>query len=443
VAVQLAKRTHQLPKAVAARRLGAWLVIVGFVLSQFVEFTVSNIGGFDISVQKLVALAVFPAAFILIGHIRFSRTLVTFAILMILANSAAYAVGSDISDPELLSANVVVLIGFLGATLLFTALSQDRREFATLGRVWAVFAAISSLIVIGQVGGILPLWAVSGEALGMRAAEAGSLYRGTGLRFDPNYEALALVIGLVFARFYMRRIRFLTILLIMLGIAGTFSRMGFIAAALILVTASPVQAWVERKAFARALIKALGYIVSLITISIGFYMAVPDNIRSYINLRVAQLSGVIHTPVYEGTATGITSAEERVWLLHAAVQVISQHFAFGVGAYREPEFLYYATGVDKTAHNTYLEAVLIGGVIGIFALCLYIFAVTRALYRSRLRTVNPTDRSSILMVVYAFAFMAAFLTMNYNSILWFPLVITLAYAESTSPNRRKKQHASP
>ncbi len=437
MAVRIAAKDHQhWSGTLSVRRLGALLVVLSFVMSQFVEFTLLKIGGFDFSVQKLVALVVFPVAFALMGHLRISLTLTAFALLMILSNSAAYFAERNLLDPELLSANVTVITGLVGATILYTALTQDRKEFSTLGRVWVAFAAVTSVIVLGQAVGLLPLWAVSAEALGLRATEGGGLYRGTGLRFDPNYQALVLVLGVIFARFYVKRMRFLVVLLIMLGILGTFSRMGFIVAALALVAAAPIQAWSERRDVGRAMLKALSWAAFLAAVFAGLYLAASENVRSYIDLRVEELSGAVAAPVPGGMAAGITSAEERVLLFDTAVGVISQNFVLGVGAYRAPEFFDALTSIDKTVHNTYLEMLLSGGLIGTLALLVYVISVVRALSRGRSTGGDSGDRGPILVLISAFALMAVFLTMNYNSILWFPLVIALAHAKPSSLNRR-------
>jgi hypothetical protein len=142
------------------RMLGIWLVVVSFVLAQFVEFTLLDLDGFDVSLQKIIALIIFPIAFVLMGHIRVCLPLLVCVGVLILTNSAAYLAELDPLNVTLLSANVTIVSGFLGAAILYTALRQDVSGFYILGRVWVAFAVVTSILVLGQSIGLLPIWAV-------------------------------------------------------------------------------------------------------------------------------------------------------------------------------------------------------------------------------------------------------------------------------------------
>ena len=114
------------------RPLGIWLVVATFVLSQFVEVTFFSVGEFVVSLQKALAMSLLPLAFVLIGYIRKSAPLLVFAAALSLSYSLAYAADGDFGDPRLLTANVTAATGFVGATLLYTALTDSNRAWRTL-----------------------------------------------------------------------------------------------------------------------------------------------------------------------------------------------------------------------------------------------------------------------------------------------------------------------
>jgi O-antigen ligase len=429
-------------RAIAPLRLvGAWVVIFGFVFTVFVEFTtevtIYGIGSFDVSIQKIVAAVIFPLGVLLMGHIRISLSLVILAGVMILANSAAYVIHLVPIDSELLSLNVDVVSGFVGAIALYTALTQSESSFSILGRVWAAFAAGTSIIIVGQTLGLLPLWAVPADELEGRVAEVGGLMRGTGLQFDPNYQALALVIGIIVTRFYVTKARNVVALVIALGLIGTFSRMGLLIAGLAWVLAPAIAARASGKGGSIAFSKVFGAAVVLTLLSIGFYTFAPQSIQLYLELRMSELSAAYDFLAAGASTTpiGINSAEQRILLFTTALHIFSQNYLFGVGASRAPDYLSAYTGWDKTVHNTYLDELLIGGLLGALAIALYVAFIVYALFRSRRAREDASRRSFVVTLLFAFGLLALFLTLNYNAIMWFPLVITLAHWRLCLPDR--------
>ena len=410
------------------RALGVWVAVVGFVFTQFVDVTLFTAGGLDVTVQKVAALIFFPLALGLMGQLVLSTPLLILGSVLIVANSAAYVVKSDLFDPMLLSANATVLTGLAGAIVLYTALTRSEVGFSALGRTWSFFAAVTSIIVLGQAAGLLPLWTVAGEALEARAAGVGGLYRGTGFKFDPNFQALVLAIGVVFTRFYVHKLKNAISLLILLGIVGTFSRMGLLVA-ILAWTAIPIfRAWASRTGRGVAPLKVIVTATIPAVALIGVYVLSPQEVRSFFDQRVDELAGAYSYLVAgaPGSSVGMNSAEERILLLRASLEVLSQNYLYGIGANKTIQFLYPIVGVDRVAHNTYLEELLIGGLLGALAIALYVAFVARALIRSHRARGDANRRSFTLALIFAFGMIGAFLTFNHNAILWLPLVVALA-----------------
>jgi hypothetical protein len=432
MATQQVRSSVRSSDTVLVRLFGAWMVIVAFVFTQFVEFTILEGGSLDLSLQKAVGLVVFPVAFTLMGYIRISLLLISLACLMLLANSAAYVVNFSFLDPELLSANVSVLSGLFGATALYTALTHWEGGFSVLGRVWAVFAVVTSIIVVGQTFGLVPLWAVPSEELGYRITEVGGLIRGTGLRLDPNYQAFVLVLGLVFTRFYTARMKSVFALIIALGVVGTFSRMGLLAAFFVWITAPAFEALVRRKGWSTTFLKPLVTVATLGLLLSGFHTLIPQSVQLYSEQRISDVSEAISylaagpstTPL-----TGTTSAENRMLLFIGALTIFFQNGVFGVGANKTDDFMNAIIGIPASVHNTYLEWLVVGGVLGVLTVVFYIAFIVRVLRQSSQAEKDASRKSFVLTFLFAFGLMAWFLTLNYNSIMWLPLVIALAHGK--------------
>jgi O-antigen ligase len=421
---------------VLVRILGAWMVIVAFVFTQFVEFTIHEVGSLDLSVQKIVGLVVFPVALTLMGYIRIPLLLISIACLMLLANSAAYVLNLAFLNPDLLSANVGVLTGFFGAIALYTALTHREGRLSVLGRVWVAFAVVTSIVVLGQTFGLLPLWAVPSEELAYRMTDVGGLIRGTGLRLDPNFQAFVLVLGLVFTRFYIARMKLVFALIIALGIVGTFSRMGLLAAFLVWVAAPAVEAFVRRKGW------SINFLISFVTIAIigllfgGLFAVAPQGVQLYIELRISDVSEALSHPAAGSVMdlTGTTSAEDRRLIFVSALSIFFQNFVFGVGAYNVEDFMNATIGIPAPVHNTYLEWLVVGGLLGVLTVALYIAFIVWVLRQSGRAEEDAGRKSFVLTFLFAFGLMALFLTLNYNSIIWLPLVVALAHGKwSTQP----------
>ena len=442
------------------RALGVWVAIVGFVFAQFVEQDILwLLLPISISLNKIVVLVIFPLAFALMGYIRIALPLIAIASVMILANSAAYVENLDVLNPDpttppmpLLSANATVVVGFLTATMLYTALAQSDRSFLILGRVWVAFAAVTSLVVVGQVFGLLPLWAIlsddASQIGGLAIAEAVGLYRGIGFKLDPNYQALVLVLGIVFARFYVfSKFRLIVALVITAGLVGTFSRMGLFVAALAWVFASVIKARTNRRdANTVPLLTLLGTVTILALMSIGFYYLAPPEVQSYLELRITETSSAFRSLAAGGSPAQpeMASTNTRILMVATALRIFSDYYLVGVGAYRQSEAMDAYTGVDQTLHNTYLDQLVTGGLLGVLVIILYITLVVRALSQYQGEGEDAARRKRcVLTLIFAFSLLACFLTLNYYSIVWFPLVIALAHHKLSLSTAIEGRYAGP
>lgn len=409
--------------------LGAKIAIFTFVFTQFVEVSLFSIGDFVVSLQKATAIILYPIAWLFMGRIRVNKYLTAFFLSLLISYTIAY-ISKGIITPEVGAAVVTVLVGFLGAVVLYTALALNaQRNIQVLAKIWIFFSVITALLTFLQSLGLLPLFTVPDTYIRGREAIAG-LYRGTGLKFDPNFQSLMLAIGLVFTFFYHLKswIRFVLQSVIVLGILGTFSRMGLFLAVLTLVFGPILQLLGNRKRFLRALAEATAYAVIVLMIAVLLYAWGPVSIRTYLEQRFNSLGGGIAI-LFSGENTRIaghlSSAEVRALLAKAALTLALHHWLVGVGAYQTERVIFEFIGIPNVAHNTYLELFLIGGLWGLLSIFLYAWIVTRGLRKRPLAYVR-FYRNSLLILTMVFAVTGFFLSLTYNSVIWLPLTISLA-----------------
>jgi O-antigen ligase len=416
--------------------LGAQLVVFTFVLAQFVD------GTLDLLLQAISALIIFPLAFLLMRHVRISILLVQFGVALVAANSAAYVVRGDFYNLDLLRGNFFALSGFVTAILLYTALTQYEEAFSLLGRLWVAFAVVASVLAILQAMGFMPLWSVPEDELGYRMVGAFGLYRGTGLKGDPNFQAFMLIFGAVFARFYVKKFQLAVILIIMLGILATFSRMGILVAILVLLAAPMIQARISRQKSSAASIRALGSAVLLAVAGVLTYVFAPQSVQLYLAERAGYILRAYHF-LATGHPTNLDSAGQRIQLFTAGVDILPENFLFGLGAYGTPEAIKAVSGVAGYAHNAYLDMLLMGGLWGALVLASYFILLRHALIRSYHAQENKHRRSLIATLLLAFFLVGFFLDVSHNSILWLPLVLALAHLSMSSPSLRERGYADP
>lgn len=420
----MAVKTLSIPWS--ATEAGSRLAIITFVAAQFIEINMFDIGSVTISAQKLFSLALLPLAILLMGKIYIQRQLVVLAGLISIAYSARYLSELNL-DSNFISGNAVVLIGFLGAIGVYSALRTSNNGLSFLAKVWVFFSVFTAILTALQAIKILPLFTVPTEFLQARQATA-SLQRGVGLKFGPNFQALMLLIGLVFNRIYTSRNRLINALIIVAGIIGTLSRMGMVIAAFIIgysymFPASGKQKSLTTLAWRISLIGLVGIIFVA-----GFYFVDPGSAREFItdrfiNAFISVQEFIQNNGVYP-PGIHLSSAQERLVLARSAIILGVQNWTLGVGAYQTDAMIQAYSGIQNVAHNSYLEFFLIGGIPGIIALVYY-----GLILRSGLRVKNPRfnlERKSLRLLVYAFLLTAFFLSLSYNSIIWMLAVYAIS-----------------
>jgi hypothetical protein len=408
--------------------VGVLVAIFAFVTTQFVDISLLSIGAFQVTVQKIVAVLALPLAVVLMGHIRVSRPLAVFALILLIAYCIAYVIRRDFSG-DMVSGAITVLTGFVGALVLYTALTQRSDALAMLGTTWVAFSVCSSSLALLQAAGAIPLFNVPDEYLQTREAiGVTGLYRGVGLKYDPNFQALMLLIGLVFSQFYLSTHRLMVSFIVFLGIIATFSRMGVLLALMILAGAPAVRGYIRGRSLSGVLVASGAALVLLVTIVSLTIALGPTSVRVYVveradevyQLMMSLLSGDVSGLLADGQ---LGSAYERFYLATSALVLALENWTVGVGAYRGPSAIFDFSGIEKPAHNTYLEFFLIGGVWGILALLFYAAFIIRRIWRLNRFGVLARDRCAFMLLVLTFVVIGFFISLTYNSLLWLPLVV--------------------
>jgi O-antigen ligase len=169
-------------------------------------------------------------------------------------------------------------------------------------------------------------------------------------------------------------------------------------------------------------------------------MYVPESVAAYFHQRLTEVmealvtAGSLDTVVQYGYVVP-TSAEMRILLALESIDILRSNIWIGIGAFRSEELLYAGTGIQNVAHNTYLEIALTGGLLGILFLVLYFLPLLRILVRTPelLRRYQRRDLVLVSLMLYmVFSVGFVFLSLNYNSILYLPVVVGLAFRTYSS-----------
>lgn len=405
------------------REAGARLAIAAFVLAQFVEITFFHVASVPVTAQKLAALLAFPLALLLMGGIRAPARLLGLAALLLLAFTMR-DLTDGVLDAQTLAASSVVLIGLAGAVVLFTALESDARALGWLASTWIAFAVVTAILAIAQAFGLVSMVTPGKELLGGREVMPGvSLYRGVGLKEDPNFQALMLCIGLLFSHFRQRRrTRTCTSALLALGVVATFSRMGLLLALLILIAAPVARASADDR-----IVATVRGLAAVAVVGIGlalFVRFVSPATGTYLEDRftdvVTTYEMVLGEDVPRSSPAPPSSARARLILAVGAMDLGARNWGRGIGAFRTEAELQKTTGLSNVSHNTYLELFVIGGVWGLLCVGWYAFLLLRGL-----RTGDRQHARFIACLALVFGFTGLFLSLTYNSIIWLPVVLAL------------------
>lgn len=403
---------------------GITLGIAAIVLAQFIEITLFTVGGFVVSVQKLSSLILLPASILLMGRIRVPWALVLLGLSMFVAQSSAFLFGGARPLSLQAAATASLLTGLLGAVVLYTALTLVPDALARLGRCWMYTAALVAPITCAQMFGLFPLLNVPDDLLHLR--EAGlDLLRGVGFKKDPNFQALVLVMGLAFTQFCARSRRSKWVLtgVILGGVLATLSRMGLLASVAVLVTVPLAASVVRDRGLGRSAARGLIAAGSAILLLAALYTSGPSALREYVNQRATEIASasIAGSPAELVGKQGLGSTSERLLLAYGGVQIVRSNLPWGIGAGRTPDVMLATVGVERVTHNTVLELLVMGGVLGLLPIALYGFTVLGGVRTDG----DPRERALVLTLAVVFTAMAMLLTIT-TSIYWVPFVVAVA-----------------
>jgi hypothetical protein len=275
----------------------------------------------------------------------------------------------------------------------------------------------------------MPLFTVTADRLHLRETSFG-LMRGVGLKADPNFQALVLVIAVCCALFFIRSglRRTIVVLVLFSGIIATFSRMGFIAALGCLLLSQYTRAREGSGNYSVALRRTAKLIALTALVGVISYAAAPASVRELVRHRIDQIANVEAIGNIHGLVgkRGLDSTSERALVAYGALWIIREHPVFGVGPGNTTKAMLSTVGVAKVAHNTFLEWLLTGGAFSIPAILLYLGVLSRAW---RFDTVG--QRAFLQSLNLTFLFMLLFLSVT-TTLYWIPLVITEYLARRTA-----------
>ena len=400
-------------------QLGAQLAIFMFVFAQFVEVELGSVGGVSLSLQKLLAAFFYPIALVWIRRLRIKPSLLMFALPLWLSFVVALLFNNK--NEALLSASLITLVGFLGAFVLYNALSVDFiAGMQFLASWWIKFSLFSSLIAVLQMVGWFPLLTVPDKLESLRDVSTG-YFRGVGFKLDPNFLALMLALAVSFILYYVPRGRRQIgyILIVLAGILATFSRMGLLLVALQLAILLLVN--LRKKS---SLQIGLGIVVMLLVLGIILLLS-PAALREYVVTRAVDAVSFFHVLFTGGVPSGwISSAMARAVLLRAAFQAALEYWPIGVGALQTQDAIGALSGLANVSHNTFVELFLIGGLSGLVTVLIYFFIIiSKNLSLMKIKTIEV---QCTLSISWTMVFAGIFLSLVYNSLLWFSLVLLLA-----------------
>lgn len=422
------------------KSLGAWTVIIAIVVAQFVEIALGEFGGFVLSIQKIVVALALPVGLLLLGRFWVPGALAALGGLYgaCLAGASLFGVATV---PDLTAQLSTVFLNLFAAASLVVALRAIPDGIVRFAKAWTLMAAVSAVVTIGQFMELVPLLAVPDEQQYHRAAVDGFV-RATGFRFDPNFQAVVLVLGIALVPLAWRgRWRVATTAIILLGTVSTLSRMGTLAAIVLIVLTSNLVMLRGADVVTRIARIAITCVAAAAAAVVA-YLAAPEGLRRYIEERLEDIWVFVDLLMgrqVSATSSGAERADQNL----GAIGIIADSFPFGVGAGQVEWRLAEAGFANKAAHNTYLETVCIGGLFGLMFLAGYLWVLLRGVLRkpNLLDADAAVARSCCRWFVLVFLGFALFITFNYNSILWVPVALSLhlSWMQRSAPRAGQMQ----
>lgn len=364
------------------------------ITTQFVEI---NIAGTAITIQKMSVL-LFSVSVLLLFTKKLTYFIPGYSILLsICLCMGLIFVHRDINLVILELSKTALSVIFLYSLYIYFNSSGFRLD--RFYNTWINAGIISSIIISLQVSGFPLFYHLTDEQI-YGLTNHSLITRGVALKSDPNFIALMLCLGFVFASINKKK-KYIKLILF-IGIALTFSRMGIILVTLVMLRDS-----LTVKGIFRLVGIAVILVLSIYTVS----RLQPDNLAiTYAQERYDETLASIQST--DRNLNKTTSSEARLMLALGSVELGSDYFWSGVGAHKVDDALGKAVGVEKASHNSYLEYYATGGIFGLFLLLL--------MYLGALRYLD----ANILLVL---SISGLFLTLIYNSILLILLALGLSF----------------
>jgi Flp pilus assembly pilin Flp len=398
----------------------AIVVIVAFVLLQFIQMPLGRWMGVDVSLQKVVGFLVLPLAYCFMAKAAIPRQLILWTGVQLLTGLIAYAALGDYCNINAFKTIALAAMGLICSVILYTAL-QRRACVLLFVRVWVWTAFTFAVISILQALGVLPIWTGDWATLDWHF-RIGTFARGVGLKLDPNFAALVMGLGLWGAYSCLSGYcKHVVLFVIMMGMLATYSRMGLYCLALTLVWAVAVD--YRLGVYSRKSLLRLVGIIAVVLIA-----ACLLNPEYFVTRMIKAPFEVIQHALHGDL--GRSDDDVRLMLAAASFDVLREYPLTGLGAFRSIAFMEQYAGLSNVVHNTYLEFMVTGGFWGIVAAILYLAIPLRDLLVVGKSSPGVALHISIALVFFYLC--SCFLSLNYNYGLWLPIVFMAACRKAYS-----------
>jgi len=416
----------------------AKIIIIIFVISQFLSIDLLIIKGFVFSLQKVLAIVFFPFAIAGFGRksIIFQKKIILYSVLYFATFSFAYIIKWDINS-RLLLACLSTGMNAVIAVLFFSALMVYKNAYEFLGKIWISVAAVIALLTFGQFHGIFP--DLFNNPVQYYIIDGEYYFRGAGTLQDPNYMAglflvaIGFVLGLKKLRFKLPLVIALT-----LGILGTISRMGLLGLFLALCV-SPFYLqnknnnWWYRFSF-----------ILIILLGTSFFLVFPTGASQVIFSRISDSNlvlGAIREVNISDNVEVLKSLSPnggvRLLMLEQGLRGFIDNIWFGIGGYNSANYILSTLGVSLVLHNTYLEFMLAGGLIGVMFLAYFFFITVKSVL------LNHPQSGAVLLQVLVFYFVGLFLGFDTDFYMWSVFVLSVWLIESNRKMSKQSENTLP
>ena len=416
-------------KQIINKKNGAIIVIIIFVLSQFLSVDLFIIKGFVFSLQKVLAIVFFPFAMVCFGRngIKIQKNIIVFSILFFLTFAMAYICRFNLTT-NLLLTFVTTGMYALTAVLLLSAFMAYSKSFDFLGKVWITIAIIVALLTFGQFLGIFPdLHNIQPQQY---VVDGKSYFRGAGTLQGPNYMAVLFLAAMGFV-LGLKKLKFKLILLIILtlGVFSTVSRMGLLGLFCI-ICISPFYLNLDGKNIIYRF-RFVFVIILAVILSAVFPTGMSEILFSRITSTEEVFTVAMESPDDMEAADVIDTLKSlsagggfRFLMIKQAMTGIMDNKWIGIGGYNSSSYIEASLGLRYVLHNTYLEFLLAGGLFGLLFLA-YFFSIT---IKSIL--INHAHRGAVLLQILIFCLVSLFLSFDTDFYIWSIFIYAVWLIES-------------